>query len=188
MFQPYAARIALVAAIAAALLLPAQPSIAAAKKRSKADASAAFNGVPRARHADGAIVRRGDTGRLVKKVQRQLGLEADGVYGMQTARAVDAFQALARLHRSGRVDRSTWRALFRRPVGSAGSGSDADPAGGAPPTESDARGARHAIPRRRAGACCRRRSPRRCAGRRRAASATGATTPASTSRRPSARP
>ncbi len=134
MFHPYAARIALVAAIAAALLLPAQPSIATAKKRSKADASAAFNGVPRARHADGAIVRRGDTGRLVKKVQRQLGLKADGVYGMQTARAVDAFQALAGLHRSGRVDRSTWRALFRRPVGSAGSG-EPDPSGGALPTE-----------------------------------------------------
>lgn len=133
MFQPYVVRSALVGAIAAALLLPAQPSSAVAKSRSKVSA-AAFKGVPRARHADGAIVRRGDTGGLVKKVQRQLGLEADGIYGMQTARAVDAFQALARLHRSGRVDRSTWRALFRRPVGSAGTGEPVD-SGGAAPTE-----------------------------------------------------
>ncbi len=74
-FSRTVARIAIAAAVAVALLLPAQPSIAVAKKRPKADASAAFSGVPRARHADGAIVKRGDTGRLVKRVQRQLGLE-----------------------------------------------------------------------------------------------------------------
>jgi murein DD-endopeptidase MepM/ murein hydrolase activator NlpD len=141
-FQSYVARTALAAAVAAVVALPAQPATAVAKKRAAADAAAAFAGVPRARHADGAIVERGDTGHLVRKVQRALGLGADGVFGIRTARAVDAFQALARLHRSGRVDRSTWRAIFRRPVGSAGSGGPGDAgaaepggaAGGAPPT------------------------------------------------------
>ena len=95
---------------------------------------------PRARYADGAIVKRGDTGSTVKKVQRALGLAADGVYGMQTARAVDAFQARMKLHRSGRVDRSTWRALFRAPVGSAGAGAGpgrASGPGSGPGTASD---------------------------------------------------
>ena len=118
---------------AAALMLPAQPATAAVKKRAASGASAAFSGVPRARHADGAIVRRGDAGRLVERVQRALRLKADGVFGIRTARAVDAFQALAKLHRSGRVDRSTWRALFRGPVDSAGTGGEPGEAGGAPP-------------------------------------------------------
>ncbi len=129
MFQSSVARTAIAAAVAAALLLSAQPPTAAAKK---ASASPSARDAPRARHADGAIVKRGDTGRLVKKVQRALGLKADGVYGIRTARAVDDFQARAGLHRSGRVDRSTWRALFRSPVGSAGTGVEP---GGAPPSE-----------------------------------------------------
>ena len=97
--------------------------------------SAAQSSVPRARYADGAIVKRGDTGGTVKKVQRALGIAADGVFGMATARAVDAFQARAKLHRSGRVDRSTWRALFRSPVGSAGTGEDPDDSGGSAPDD-----------------------------------------------------
>ncbi len=97
--------------------------------------NAAQSSVPRARYADGAIVKRGDTGGTVRKVQRALGITADGVYGMATARAVDAFQARANLHRSGRVDRSTWRALFRSPVGSAGTGKDPDDSGGSAPED-----------------------------------------------------
>ena len=97
--------------------------------------SAAQSSVPRARYADGAIVKRGDTGGTVRKVQRALGIAADGVYGMATARAVDAFQERANLHRSGRVDRSTWRALFRSPVGSAGTGKDRDDSGGSAPED-----------------------------------------------------
>jgi murein DD-endopeptidase MepM/ murein hydrolase activator NlpD len=96
-------------------------------------ATAAQSRVPRARYADGAIVKRGDTGGTVKKVQRALGLKADGIFGIGTARAVDAFQARANLHRSGRVDKSTWRALFRAPVGSAGVGGERDDSGGAAP-------------------------------------------------------
>ena len=99
--------------------------------------TAAQSSVPRARYADGAIVKRGDTGGTVKKVQRALGITADGVYGMATARAVDAFQARANLHRSGRVDRSTWRALFRSPVGSAGTGKGPDDSGGSAPEDPD---------------------------------------------------
>jgi Meckel syndrome type 1 protein len=129
-FQSSVARTAIAAAVAAALLLPAGAPVAAAKKPS-ASPSLSARDAPRARHADGAIVKRGDTGRLVKEVQRALGLKADGVYGIRTARAVDDFQARAGLHRSGRVDRSTWRALFRSPVGSAGTGVEP---GGAPPT------------------------------------------------------
>ncbi len=134
MFESYLAPAARVAAIATLLVSPLLAASPASAR--KAPKTSSFDrSVPRARHADGSIVRRGDTGGTVKKVQRQLGLEPDGIYGMQTARAVDAFQAFARLHRSGRVDRSTWRALFRLPVGSAGNGAEPDESGGTPPED-----------------------------------------------------
>src|SRR5436309_1413370 len=44
-----------------------------------ASAAVAQTPAPRARYADGAIVKRGDTGATVKKVQRALGLDAAGV-------------------------------------------------------------------------------------------------------------
>ncbi len=107
--------------------------------------------VPRARYADGAIVKRGDTGATVKKVQRALGIEADGVYGLATARAVDAFQALAGLHRSGRVDKSTWRALFRSARGSARGGDD--PAAPPEPEAGDPAPPDPAVPAPAPGTC-----------------------------------
>ena len=157
MFESYLAPAASVAAIAALLVLAARAAVP--RHRPQALEGRRLlrpSQVPRARHADGAIVKRGDTGRRVKKVQRALGLEPDGIYGMQTARAVDAFQALAKLHRSGRVDRSTWRALFRAPVGSAGTG--AGPTRPAAPRPASRQPEAPAVP-----ACPRRRAPARCA-------------------------
>jgi murein DD-endopeptidase MepM/ murein hydrolase activator NlpD len=97
-------------------------------------AAAAQSQTPRARHADGAIVERGDSGGTVAKVQRALRIDDDGIFGTGTVRAVKALQSSVDLPRTGKVDRRTWRALFRAPVGSAGAGDDdAGGSGGAPP-------------------------------------------------------
>jgi murein DD-endopeptidase MepM/ murein hydrolase activator NlpD len=118
-------------AVCAALLVATPLPVAAAKPADK-EAAQAQAPLPRARHADGSIVRRGDTGGTVRKVQRALAIEADGVFGPRTVRAVKAFQTRARLPRSGKVDRRTWSALFHS-VGSAGAGPEAS--GGAAPGE-----------------------------------------------------
>ncbi|MEY2443369.1 MAG: hypothetical protein QOJ46_2795 [bacterium] len=100
-------------------------------------AAVAQSSVPRARHSDGAIVERGDAGGTVAKVQRALQIDADGIFGKATVRAVKDFQASVQLPRTGKVDRPTWRALFRAPVSSAGSGGDPAESGGAPPVAPD---------------------------------------------------
>lgn len=100
-------------------------------------AAVAQSSLPRARHADGAIVERGDAGGAVKKVQRALAIDADGVFGPATVRAVKDFQASVQLPGTGKVDRRTWRALFRAPVSSAGSEGDPGESGGAPPVAPD---------------------------------------------------
>ena len=82
---------------------------------------------PCRQHADGSIVKRGDTGwhrregaaRIARHRRRDLRL-ADGPRGRRLP-GTDV------PGRSGRVDRSTWRALFRSPVGSAGAGTGPGP-------------------------------------------------------------
>src|SRR5215218_8430557 len=54
----------------------------------------------------------GDTGTRVAQLQQLLGVDADGVFGPQTAAAVRAFQGRAGLTVDGVVGQSTWRALF----------------------------------------------------------------------------
>src|SRR5215217_5477678 len=54
----------------------------------------------------------GDTGARVAQLQQLLGVDADGVFGPQTAAAVRAFQGRAGLTVDGVVGQSTWRALF----------------------------------------------------------------------------
>lgn len=55
----------------------------------------------------------GDEGRSVKRLQRALGLTADGIYGPGTARVVRRFQRTHDLDADGVVGGSTWRMLRR---------------------------------------------------------------------------
>jgi Putative peptidoglycan binding domain len=59
------------------------------------------------------MLKRGRHGRAVKRVQRDLGLRADGVFGRDTARAVRRLQRRHGLHADGVVGPATW-ALLRR--------------------------------------------------------------------------
>lgn len=67
------------------------------------------------RHAGGArsaqVLRVGDRGKAVAKLQRALGIEDDGAFGPQTLAAVDAFQRDAGLAVDGVVGHRTWSAL-----------------------------------------------------------------------------
>jgi len=83
-------------------------------------------------------VRKGDRGSAVRRVQRRLGLSADGEFGPQTARAVRRFQRRRGLTADGIVGPITRRALRLRPFtrgsvvhpeGRSGGGA---PAGGSP--------------------------------------------------------
>lgn len=60
---------------------------------------------------DFPILRNGDKGDWVVKVQKELGIEADGDFGPQTEAAVMAFQEANGLTRDGIVGRITYRAL-----------------------------------------------------------------------------
>lgn len=59
----------------------------------------------------------GDRGRVVKLVQRALGVPADGIFGPGTARAVRRFQRAEGLTVTGRVDAATRAALLDAPAG-----------------------------------------------------------------------
>lgn len=104
-------------------------------------ASTAIADEPRAEAAASSstvTVRKGDRGGAVRRVQRRLGLTADGVFGPQTNRAVRRFQRRRRLTADGIVGPITRRALGLRrfsrdsvihPRGQSGGGA---PAGGVP--------------------------------------------------------
>ena len=59
-------------------------------------------------------VERGDRGPTVRKLQRLLGVDADGVFGKGTVRAVKRFQRRRGLKADGIAGPGTWRALKRR--------------------------------------------------------------------------
>jgi hypothetical protein len=61
------------------------------------------------------VLRRGDRGPAVKRVQRKLHRKRDGVYGRGTERAVKRFQRRKRLEPDGVVGPATRRALHLRP-------------------------------------------------------------------------
>jgi len=65
--------------------------------------------------ASSVTVRKGDRGRAVRRVQRRLGVVADGVFGPQTDRAVRRFQRRRGLVADGVVGPLTRRALRLRP-------------------------------------------------------------------------
>lgn len=65
------------------------------------------------------ILRRGDSGEAVRKLQRKLGFtgnDVDGAFGPATQRAVRSFQASNGLLVDGIAGRNTWAALKARPV------------------------------------------------------------------------
>lgn len=57
------------------------------------------------------LLRMGDTGEFVQRVQRALGIEADGDFGPKTKVAVIAFQKRQGLHPDGVVGAQTWARL-----------------------------------------------------------------------------
>jgi hypothetical protein len=78
------------------------------------------------RSSSSTTLRPGSRGRNVKRLQRKLGLRADGVYGKKTKRAVKRFQRRKGLKADGIAGPATLRKLglrIRRHSGSSGDGS-----------------------------------------------------------------
>jgi hypothetical protein len=64
------------------------------------------------------IVKRGDRGAAVRRIQEELGISADGIFGEQTERAVKRFQRSHSLVADGIVGPLTRRALGLQPFSS----------------------------------------------------------------------
>jgi hypothetical protein len=64
------------------------------------------------------IVKRGDRGSAVRRIQEELGISADGIFGEQTERAVKRFQRSHNLEPDGIVGPLTRGALGLRPFSS----------------------------------------------------------------------
>ena len=110
----------LVVAGLAATFVSAIPAAAALADDPAAHAPAAPSGgaAVRAAHSNDrppVTLRKGDRGPAVKKVQRKLRLDADGVFGPITHKAVRRFQRRKRLTVDGIVGPQTRRALRLRP-------------------------------------------------------------------------
>jgi cell wall-associated NlpC family hydrolase len=59
------------------------------------------------------VLRLGDHGKLVRRLQRLLHVPADGIFGRETRHAVRAFQRRHHLLADGQAGPHTWRALLR---------------------------------------------------------------------------
>jgi peptidoglycan hydrolase-like protein with peptidoglycan-binding domain len=94
--------------VLAALFLAAVPALA--------DPGAAASGGASA--SSEVVVKRGDRGSAVQKIQEELGIVADGVFGAQTERAVKRFQRSHGLVPDGIVGPLTRGALGLRPFSS----------------------------------------------------------------------
>ena len=79
------------------------------------DPAASSSGGAVASHGAGVVLRRGDRGPAVKRVQRRLRISADGIFGRGTERAVKRFQRRKGLEPDGVVGPLTRRALRLRP-------------------------------------------------------------------------
>lgn len=92
---------------------PAKPSpVATAPVVVKAQVAAAE--LPAA--AEKLLATQGSRGPFVVGVQRRLGVVADGMYGLATARVVWAFQSQRGLAVTGSVNTTTWAVLSKVPV------------------------------------------------------------------------
>ncbi|WP_152540370.1 peptidoglycan-binding protein [Sporolactobacillus terrae] len=60
----------------------------------------------------GHLIRNGSTGKDVERIQRALGINADGIFGKQTEAAVSAYQKRHDLSVDGIVGAQTWNTLF----------------------------------------------------------------------------
>jgi Transglycosylase-like domain/Putative peptidoglycan binding domain len=80
-----------------------------------ADSGASSSGGVTAEKKREIVLRRGDRGPAVKRVQRRLRKEVDGYFGRATERAVKRFQRRKGLEADGRVGPATRRALRLRP-------------------------------------------------------------------------
>jgi len=77
--------------------------------------SSEAGGASASHHRSGVVLRKGDFGRAVAKVQRRLRIGADGIFGSQTHKAVKRFQRRKRLEVDGVVGPKTRRKLRLRP-------------------------------------------------------------------------
>src|SRR3954471_9764976 len=102
-------------AVTAAMLMTPVLQVSGAMAGSKGKSEVAQSS-PANRAIDGRTLsvelHEGDTGARVAQLQQLLGVDADGVFGPQTAAAVRGFQARAGLAVDGVVGASTWRALL----------------------------------------------------------------------------
>jgi Meckel syndrome type 1 protein len=69
-----------------------------------------------------ALVSEGDVGGSVAAIQRQVGVDDDGIFGPITRGAIERFQAKYGLPVTGEVDARTWAALFKSNVSFVGGG------------------------------------------------------------------
>lgn len=60
----------------------------------------------------GHLIKRGSRGKDVKRVQRAVGVKADGIFGSNTEKAVRAYQRRHGLSVDGLVGRNTWNTMF----------------------------------------------------------------------------
>jgi peptidoglycan hydrolase-like protein with peptidoglycan-binding domain len=96
-----------------AVLLVVGALLAAAAVPALADPGASASGGATA--STEVVVKRGDRGRAVRSIQRELGITADGVFGPMTERAVKRFQSRHDLVPDGIVGPLTRAALGLRP-------------------------------------------------------------------------
>jgi peptidoglycan hydrolase-like protein with peptidoglycan-binding domain len=102
------------ASLAALVAVAAPPAAGVATLAGAAAPSAAL--------ASPHVLKRGSHGRAVARLQRALGIAADGIFGPGTARAVKRFQRAHGLVADGVVGPATWSALGGRPASSSGGG------------------------------------------------------------------
>ena len=115
---------------AAMLASPVVPPLAGARGPSTAPSADATSTFAAATPGPTELLAFGDVGPAVAAIQRQVGVDDDGIFGPITRGAVERFQHAMGLTATGVVDARTWAALFNGRVlfyDAAGAGSTAAP-------------------------------------------------------------
>ncbi|MDX6723593.1 MAG: hypothetical protein QOD73_1997 [Solirubrobacteraceae bacterium] len=115
---------------AAMLASPVVPPLAGARGPSPAPSADATSTFAAATPGPTELLAFGDVGPAVAAIQRQVGVDDDGIFGPITRGAVERFQHAMGLTATGVVDARTWAALFNGRVlfyDAAGAGSTAAP-------------------------------------------------------------